>query len=194
MALGPQQAGDATGDGRFRRHQAATPRIRAGTRGAVVLLLVLAWTGAQAWWLHRDERIVDGDEMGNVGAVELFWSEAHQATTPAVLWKAYTQDFGEYPALYAAVVGAVAARVGVKDLDGDGPAGVALVLWGWLAAAATAALAAALALRGGVPVGSTSVGAVVLLLCSPLWSALQRHVMLENGLAALGVSVGACLA
>jgi len=168
-------------------------RTRAIVRVATVAGLILLWTVAQFAWLATDDRIMDGDELGNVGAVELFWGQAHQGSLVDVARAAYVEDFGEYPALYPAVVGGTAARAGVTDLNGDGPAKVALVLWAWLAAAATAAMAAALALRGGAPVGSTTVGATVLLLCSPLWSALQRHVMLENGLTALVAVAGAAV-
>jgi len=168
-------------------------RTRAAVRVAAVVGLILAWTAAQFVWLGTDDRIVDGDELGNVGAVELFWGQTHQAGVFQALRSAYVEDFGEYPALYPAVVGAASARAGVTDLDGDGPAKGARVLWAGLTAAATAAMAAALALRGGGAVGSTTVAATVLLLCSPLWSALQRHVMLENGLAAGVAGAGAAI-
>jgi hypothetical protein len=162
-------------------------------RIALVVASVLIWTAIQGWWLTTDERIPDGDEMGNVGAVELFWSQAHAEPATRVLWRAYTDDFGEYPALYPALMGIGAARAGVVDLNGDGPAWVGLVLWAWPAALATAAMAAALALRGGLPVGATTIGATLLLLGSPLWSALQRHVMLENGVTALVAACAACV-
>ncbi len=161
-------------------------------RLATLAGLLIIWTVAQVVWLRADARIVDGDEMSNVGAVELFYGQAHAGSVMSVITAAYTEDFGEYPALYPALLGALSARAGVQDLNGDGPALLGL-LWAWLAAAATAAMAAALALRGDARVGSTTVGATLLLLCSPLWSALQRHVMLETGVTALVAVVGAAV-
>jgi len=146
---------------------------------AALLVLTAAWLGLQLGWLAADARIAEGDVLGNVGAVELFWEEHEGRWAGGELVRAYTEDFGEYPAMYPALVGVAARWGGVTDLDGDGPARAGL-LWGLLALGSTFWLGRTLGAsdRAGL-------FAVAALATSPLWSALQRHVMLENGLAAL---------
>lgn len=144
----------------------------------VLLLMMVAWTTLQIAWLGTDERIVEGDELTNVGAVELFWEDREGRTAAGELLRAVTGDFGEYPAIYPAVTGIVARWAGVRDLDGDGPARVALV-WAWLAVLSTWSIGRRL---GGDGAGLLAAAALLL---SPLWSALQRHVMPENGVCAL---------
>ena len=145
---------------------------------AWTLVLLVAWTGLQVGWLAADHRIGEGDELTNIGAVELFWEDHEGRWALGELGRAYVGDFGEYPAMYPAINGVLTRAAGVRSLDGDGPARVALV-WAWLAVLATWLLGARL---GGARAGLLA-GAALLL--SPLWSALQRHVMLENGVCAL---------
>jgi len=151
----------------------------------IVVVLLLCWTAMQGTWLHLDERIVEGDVMGNVGAVELFRVDRWRLSVPEVLARSYLDDYGEYPALYPALLGIGLAAVGATDLDGDAPALMGLA-WAWLAVLATWALGLALA---GTRVAWH--GAALLLL-SPLWSGMQRHVLLENGVIA-GVTVVAAV-
>jgi len=132
----------------------------------------------QCVWLDLDERIVEGDVMGNVGAVELFRIDRWKLSIPEVLTRSYLEDYGEYPALYPALMGIGLAATGSTDLDGDAPAVLGLT-WAWIAALATWALGWAL---GGPRVAFW--GAALLLL-SPLWAGMQRHVLLENGVVAL---------
>ena len=145
---------------------------------AWTLLLLVLWTGLQGVWLAADQRIVEGDELTNVGAAELFWEEHEGRWAAGELARAYTGDFGEYPAMYPASIGVLARWTGVRDLNGDGPARVGLA-WGWLAVLATWLLGLRLA---GPRAGLLAAAALAL---SPLWSALQRHLMLENGVCAL---------
>ncbi len=163
-------------------------------RAAALLLAVLSVHLLVAVaWLSLDEGLPDGDELGVLGAVELFWGRTHADGALAALWSSYTEDFGEYPALYYAKTGIATAWVGVTDLDGDGPVLVGLV-WGLLALLATAWLAVESARRAGHQdpwlVGSL---AAALLAASPLWAGTQRHLLLENGLCALVALTAAAL-
>jgi len=158
--------------------------VRQRTSLALLLAALALWTGLQVGWLAADERIAEGDELTNTGAAELFWEEREGRWALGELGRAYAGDFGEYPAMYPALVGVVARWTGVTDLNGDGPARVALA-WAWLAVLATWLMGD----RLGGPRAGLLAGAALLL--SPLWSALQRHVMLENGVCALVAVVAA---
>ncbi len=149
----------------------------------VLLAALAAWLCCQETWLAQDDRIREGDVLGNVGAVENFWGDAQRMSPVAVLARSYREDFGEYPQLYPATVGILAHWLGVTDLNGDGPTRVAL-LWSVLAVLATFALGWAYA----GPRCATL--AALLLMLSPLWTSLQRHVMAENAVTAL-VAAGA---
>jgi 4-amino-4-deoxy-L-arabinose transferase-like glycosyltransferase len=144
---------------------------------ALTLGLVLCWTALQVTWLQMDERIVEGDVMGNVGAAELFRVDRWRLSIPRVLARSYLEDFGEYPALFPAITGLALAAAGVIDLDGDAPSLVGL-LWSWLALFATWLLGLVLA---GPRVAWLS---AALLMLSPLWTGMQRYLLLENGLCA----------
>jgi MFS family permease len=148
---------------------------------AIVVALLVCWTAMQVAWLQLDERIVEGDVMGNVGAAELFRVDRWRLSIPEVLARSYLDDYGEYPALYPALLGIGLAAVGATDLDGDAPALMGLA-FAWLAVLATWALGLAL---GG---GRVAWHGAALLLLSPLWTGMQRHVLLENGVIA-GVTV-----
>jgi hypothetical protein len=152
--------------------------VTARTLGLLAALLAV-WVGLQGAWLAADDRITEGDVLGNVGAVELFWEDHEGRWAGGELVRAYVEDFGEYPALYPAITGVVARWAGVADLDGDGPARVAL-LWGVLTLLSTFWLGRTLG--GSDRAGLFAAGALAV---SPLWSALARHVMLENGVCAL---------
>ncbi|HCP46713.1 MAG TPA: hypothetical protein DIU15_11755 [Deltaproteobacteria bacterium] len=152
-----------------------TPTTR--SLGAILVLLVL-WTAMQCVWLDLDERIVEGDVMGNVGAVELFRIDRWKLSVTEVLTRSYLEDYGEYPALYPALMGIGLAAIDSTDLNGDTPALVGLA-WSWLAVLSTWALGWALAGPRVAWWGAT------LLLLSPLWAGMQRHVLLENGVVAL---------
>ncbi len=163
-------------------------------RAATLLLAVLGVHLLVAIaWLTLDEGLADGDELGVLGAVELFWGRTHEDGALAALWSSYVEDFGEYPALYYAKTGTATAWAGVTDLDGDGPVLVGLV-WGVLALLATAWLAIESARRAGHEdpwlVGAL---AAALLAVSPLWAGTQRHLLLENGLCALVALTAAVL-
>jgi hypothetical protein len=163
-------------------------------RAATLLLAVLGVHLLVAIaWLSLDEGLADGDELGVLGAVELFWGRTHADGAAAALWSSYTEDFGEYPALYYAKTGIAMAWVGITDLDGDGPALVGLS-WGLLALLATAWLAIESAQRDGHTDPWLAGGlAAALLAASPLWAGTQRHLLLENGLCGLVALTAAAL-
>ncbi len=151
---------------------------------ALVVILAVCWTALQVTWLQLDERIVEGDVMGNVGAAELFRVDRWKLSIPAVLSRSYFEDFGEYPALFPALTGIALAAAGVTDLDGDAPSLVGL-MWSWLALLATWALGLVLA---GPRVAWLS---AALLMLSPLWTGMQRYLLLENGMCAMVCSAAA---
>lgn len=143
---------------------------------AALLGVVGAHMALALLWLARDEGLPDGDVLGVLGAVELFWGQTHAEGAGAALLAAWREDFGEYPALHYAVTGILAAWSGVSDLDGDGVPRVGL-LWGALALLATGWMARS---RGG----AAWFGAA-LLAVSPLWAATQRALLVENAATAL---------
>ena len=148
-------------------------------------LLVGIWLLAQLAWLQADARIVEGDVLAIVGALELFWEEGPFGLATA-LKRALLEDFGEYPMLVPALQGWLCALLGVGDLNGDAPAAIGL-LW-----AAGSALAAWLLGSRHSPLAGLL--AVAILLGSPLFSGLARHVLLENGMAAfVGLAAAAGL-
>ena len=150
----------------------------------ILVALLICWTALQLCWLQLDERIVEGDVMGNVGAAELFRIDRWRLSIPRVLARCYREDFGEYPALFPALTGIAMAAAGVTDLDGDAPSQVGL-LWSWLAVLATWALGLALAGPRVAWLGAA------LLMLSPLWTGMQRYLLLENGVCALIASAAA---
>lgn len=153
------------------------------SRARWLVAALAVWTAAQGLWLRADHRITEGDVIGNVGALELFHQEAERSGLATVLWRAWSEDFGEYPALAPALQGWATHTLGVTDLAGDGPAAVGLG-WVWLLIGATWAL--------GRRFGDRGFGAALLLL-SPWVAGLGRHVLLEVPMAAL-VTLAAALA
>ena len=160
--------------------------IRPMRRPAVLLLLAVIAThlAVACLWLGRDEGLLDGDELGVLGAVELFWGQTHADGAAAALASSYLEDYGEYPALHYAITGVALAWLGVEDLDGDGPRLVALG-WGVLALLATAWLAVECARWTGTEATDGGALAAALLAASPLWAGTQRHLLLENAVCAL---------
>ena len=150
----------------------------------LVVILSFCWTALQVTWLQLDDRIVEGDVMGNVGAAELFRVDRWTLSIPAVLARSYFEDFGEYPALFPALTGIALAAVGVTDLDGDAPSLVGLI-WSWLALFATWVLGLVLAGPRVAWLGAA------LLMLSPLWTGMQRYLLLENGVCAMVCSATA---
>lgn len=141
----------------------------------VAVHLAVAWV-----WLALDAGLPDGDELGVLGAVELFWGRTLTEGPLAAFIAVFCEDFGEYPALHYALTGIGAALSGVTDLDGDGPARVGL-LWGVLALLGTAWLGWEV---GGARREQAAVWSAALLAASPLWSATQRHLLIEDALCA----------
>jgi len=147
-------------------------------------VVVALWTAAQLAWLAADGRVVDGDELGIVGQAEIFWDAVARDGWIRTAWTAWSQTFGEYPSVAPALQGMVARTLGV-GLGGDGLARLGLVLWGWPALVATGLLGRTVA---GPRAGVWAAG---LLACSPLFSGLLRHVLLEPAMAAAVVGAAA---
>lgn len=72
----------------------------------IVALTTLFWAVVQGSWLHSDHLIRDGDEEGHVGAAELFRDVLLENGFWTWLCQALQGDFGEYPPLFASLLGA----------------------------------------------------------------------------------------
>ena len=150
-------------------------RATLGAGAIIAAHLAVAWV-----WIALDAGLPDGDELGVLGAVELVWSRTLAEGPLRAFLSVFVDDFGEYPGLHYAFTGVGAAISGVTALDGDGPLRVGL-LWGALALAGTAWLGWEV---GGSRRGHAAVWSAALLAASPLWSATQRHLLIENALCA----------
>ena len=72
----------------------------------VTIGIAILWLIGNLVWLSQDKLVRDGDEDGHVGAAELF---AQTLTEQGwIIWatEAWHGDYGEYPPLFAAFVGA----------------------------------------------------------------------------------------
>ncbi len=127
-------------------------------------------------WLGADQLIFDGDEAGHVGAAELLAAMWRGGRGAEALLTTFAGSMGVYPPLYAGIVGAWWALVGVGDPTHPTVQGINL-LWPLLAALAVARLAKPLGPRAVVV-------AAVAVLATPLLCGLGRHFMLEGALAA----------
>lgn len=152
----------------------------------LVLLMLLAWTGAQLLWMQGDDRLPDWETARDVGAMEDWhghWGPEGSGTASTLL-QAFRASSGEYPALYPALSGLLARAVGLEQWNGDGPGRLAL-LWAWLAVLGAWGMGRALGDEG------TGVLAALLLMLSPLWTALAREPLMESGMTALVAVVAA---
>ena len=140
------------------------------------LLLLLAWGLLNGLWIRQDRLIRDGDEEGQVGAAELVATQWAGGQPGAAVATALGGDLGEYPPLYAGVVGLWWAWLDMGDPGRLAVRGLNL-LWPVVAAVAVAWLVSPLGVGA-----SWSAMLVVLLL--PLLSGLGRHFMLEGPLTA----------
>ena len=146
------------------------------------LLWTSLWLLGSLVWLSQDHVLRDGDEEGHVGAAELFAQLLHEGRWADFIGGALWGDYGEYPPLYAALVGAGWWASGVAD---PGSLGLrALGLLPLLLAAALIARSAA-CLSPEPAAAARAAGLAALLL--PLGNGLARHFMPE-GLVVLVVA------
>lgn len=148
--------------------------------------LSIAWLAGSLAWLAHDRLPRDGDEEGHVGAAELFRVKLAGGDVLGFLRDAFAGDLGEYPPLFAALVGLWWQIVG-QGQPGHVAVRVVGLLGLLLAAAATAALArdvhGARGWKAGDPMQPGEAAANVafgLVLCLPLANGLARHFMPEG--------------
>jgi hypothetical protein len=72
----------------------------------IIIITTLLWGITQGFWLHSDHLIRDGDEEGHIGAAELFHDILLENGFWTWLSQAWCGDFGEYPPLFASLLGA----------------------------------------------------------------------------------------
>ena len=150
------------------------------------LLLTVVWVLGSLWWLSEDLVVRDGDEEGHVGAAELMRLHLQAGEYGTFAWDTWRGDLGEYPPVYAALVGAWWWIAGA-GLPGATPVRAVNLLGLLLAAWATAQLAQRLRpasdlapnhrLRAGTVAGVTAMAVVLTL---PLANGLARHFMPEG--------------
>lgn len=145
------------------------------------LAVALAWLCANLLWLHHDRLLRDGDEEGHVGAAELMLSVLASEGPLALLWAGLCGDYGEYPPLYAAMVGSWWWLLG-GGLPGRPAVRALNLLWPLLSAASVSSMA---------PSGRRLLPFSLVLLV-PGICGLGRHFMPEGALVAV-VSVTAAL-
>ena len=68
-------------------------------------LLLVAWAALNAIWISQDKQLQDGDEMGHVGAAELYLEDLNQGQPRAFLSRTVSPEMGDYPPAYAASTG-----------------------------------------------------------------------------------------
>lgn len=154
------------------------------------VLLALTWLAANLAWLHLDRLPRDGDEEGHVGAAELFAEQLRRGDLGGFLRDAWMGQLGEYPPLYAALVGGWWALTGVGDPALPWVRGINL-LWPLVTATAIASIARRLGTRDRADLEATLAFSLTLLL--PLPVALSRHFMPEGALVA-GVATAVAVA
>ena len=168
-------------------------RLRSSLLPPLVILFV--WTGAQGLWIETDQRLPDWEAARDVGASEDWeghWTAAAHEGQRVVLVRSISgARSGEYPALYPALNGALAATLGPLDWNGTAPRWLAL-LWAWLAGLGTWWMARELAVAAGDKTGrGTAAIATLVFLASPLYSALAREPLMEAGAVAWVALAGA---
>lgn len=135
------------------------------------VLAVVYLTGGLAW-IGVEALPFDGDEAGHVGAAELLAAAWHEGRGGEALLTTLAGRMGVYPPLYAGLVGAWWALLGMGEPARLAVRGINL-LGPLLAAVAVLRLARPLGTRAAV-----AGGAAVLAL--PILGGLGRHFMLEG--------------
>jgi len=142
----------------------------------LLLLAILVHLGVGVAWIRQDRVVRDGDEEGHVGAAELIAARWLEGDASGALGLTFAGDLGEYPPLYAGVVGAWWAAWGGGD-PGRPPVRGLNLLW--------PVLAMLWVVRLSRPFGPwAAVGAAVAVLTLPEVSGLGWHFMPEGALVA----------
>ncbi|MED5369758.1 MAG: phospholipid carrier-dependent glycosyltransferase [Myxococcota bacterium] len=145
-------------------------------RLALAGLLAAAWLALSGWWLSVDRLPVDGDEMGHIGAAELYRYDLEQGQPAQALQRLWSGEMGDYPPAYAASVGLWWWALGGHPSD---PKVRSINL---LFALGAAVCVGAIARRLGADPGAAALGAAATLWL-PLNTGLSRHFMPEGMLA-----------
>ncbi len=69
------------------------------------IVWLLVWWVSNLYWLHLDRALPDGDEMGHIGAAELFLGWLGGGEWSTFLGQAWYGSLGEYPPLWPALLG-----------------------------------------------------------------------------------------
>lgn len=146
-------------------------------------LLLVAWAALNAIWLSQDKLLQDGDEMGQVGAAELYVEDLKQGQPGAFLARTVSAEMGDYPPAYAASTGLWWWAMQTADPSRPRVRAVGLI---WLLALAAGVGGICLQLGRSFPNAAL---AAVAALWLPLPMALGKHFMPEVMLAAACTAV-----
>ncbi len=139
------------------------------------LSFVLSWWVINLWWIGNDHLLRDGDEEGHVGAMELFKDHWVDQGIGYWFWEVWTGNYGEYPPLFAGLMGAwwgfVTQTVGNIPPESILVRG-ALLIWPFVTALAVSRMAHRLGFKWET--------ALIFTLSIPLHVALGRHFMPES--------------
>lgn len=141
-------------------------------------LLLALWAAVNASWLAQDRLVQDGDEMGHVGAAELFMEDLAQGQPGAFLARSVSAEMGDYPPAYPASAGLFWWASGVVDPGRASFRATGLI---WLLALGLGVTGICREVGRSLPTALLS-GALALWL--PLPMALGKHFMPEVMLAA----------
>ena len=78
---------------------------------------IAAWLAYSVAWLHTDSGLRDGDEDGYIGAAEIFKGILADEGFIAFIQAVWIGDFGDYPNLFAGILGLWWAIVGGQPED-----------------------------------------------------------------------------
>lgn len=150
---------------------------------ALAALLLVAWAALNAIWLGQDKLLQDGDEMGHVGAAELYLQDIEQGQPGAFLARSVSAEMGDYPPAYAAATGLWWWAMQTPDPSRPRVRAVGLI---WLLALAAGVGGICLELGRSRP---NALLCAVSALWLPLPMALGKHFMPEVMLAAACTAV-----
>ena len=146
-------------------------------------LLLVAWAALNAIWISQDKLLQDGDEMGHVGAAELYLEYLKQVQPQAFLSRTVSPEMGDYPPAYAASTGLWWWAMQTPDPSLPRVRAIGLI---WLLALAAGVGGICLEVGRSLPNAAL---AAVTALWLPLPMALGKHFMPEVLLAAACTAV-----